>query len=326
MSAVTLLFVAAGLRGRTFFDPLENFSIHCCPLPAVIIPSVNFPGQSCGSKFRRTIPLPCVIALAVLVLAMVGCASWQRKMFYFPPVFDPAKTDELGAAAKLERWKNVEGQTIGWKRPSPILPSRGQVLVLHGNAGCAVWSAHYADVLQHVTALDVFIVEYPGYADRPGKPTERMLEAAADEALNHLNSIKPVYLVGESLGTGVAAYLAGKHPDRIAGVALLAPYSSLTEVARAHVRVLPVGLILCDRFPAAEYLKSYRGPIAFVVANRDKVVPARFGMGLHQNYEGPKSLREIPDGDHGSVMTLPPEAWKEIVDFWRTHSSPHPRQ
>src|SRR5262249_45823678 len=152
----------------------------------IILP-VSSPGQTFASRFRRAILPLCVIGLAVVVLAMVGCASWQRKMIYFPPIFDSAKTDELGAAAKLEHWKKPTGQTIGWKRPSPLSPSQAQVLVLHGNAGCAVWSAHYADVLQQVATLDVFIVEYPGYADRPGKPTERTLEAAADEALNHLD-------------------------------------------------------------------------------------------------------------------------------------------
>jgi hypothetical protein len=69
----------------------------------------------------------------------------------------------------------------------------------------------------------VFVVEYPGYADRSGKPTERTLEASADEAFRSLTTNSPIYLVGESLGTGVASYLAGRYPDKVAGVALLAP-------------------------------------------------------------------------------------------------------
>jgi pimeloyl-ACP methyl ester carboxylesterase len=282
---------------------------------------MNSPVESSPRQARRSFRWLVASGAALLVLVCASCASWQRKMIYFPPVFDSATLDELGARAKLERWKNPAGQTIGWKRLSPISPSQGQVLVLHGNGGCAVWCSHYADAIQQVAALDVFIPEYPGYADRPGKPTERSLYTAADEAFKQLSADKPIYLLGESLGTGVAAYLAGKYPDRVAGVALLAPYDSLTAVAADHVRILPVRLILCDRFPAEDYLKSYRGPVAMLVGSEDKVVPPKFGLKLYHDYAGPKQLREIPNGDHGSVMTQPPGIWKEIIEFWRSHSS-----
>ena len=38
-----------------------------------------------------------------------------------------------------------------------------------------------------------------------------------------LGTNRPVYLVGESFGSGVAAYLAGTRPDRVAGLMLLSP-------------------------------------------------------------------------------------------------------
>jgi pimeloyl-ACP methyl ester carboxylesterase len=58
-----------------------------------------------------------------------------------------------------------------------------------------------------------------------------------------------------------------------------------------------------------------------LVGSEDKVVPPKFGLKLYHDYAGPKQLREIPNGDHGSVMTQPPEIWKEIIEFWRSHSS-----
>jgi pimeloyl-ACP methyl ester carboxylesterase len=171
----------------------------------------------------------------------------------------------------------------------------------------------------------VFILEFPGYADRPGKPTERSLEASAVEGLEALAANTPTYLVGESLGTGVAAYLAGRYPDRISGVALLAPYNRLVDLAQAHMPILPVTLLLVDRFPAQDYLRSYHGPVASLVAGKDQVIPERFGRRLHEGYAGPKRLWEFPEGDHGTVMLQPPRVWKEIIDFWKANSTPQSR-
>ena len=164
----------------------------------------------------------------------------------------------------------------------------------------------------------MFIVEYPGYADRPGSPSQKSLFRAADEAFQLLATNRPVYLVGESLGTGVAAYLAGTHPDKVAGVVLFAPYNQLADAAQYNYPFLPVHLLLVDRFPSEDYLRNYHGPVAMLVSGRDQVIPAKFGRRLYDRYVGPKRLWEFPEGDHGTVMVQPPEVWKQIIEFWQS--------
>ena len=120
------------------------------------------------------------ILTALYLIAFAICAIFQRRFIYFPPVFTAEQVDQFAITEKLERWNTPSGQPIGWKRLSPIQPAQGQVLITHGNARCAFQCGHYADVIQQVAPLDVFMVEYPGYADRPGKPTERSLDKSAD--------------------------------------------------------------------------------------------------------------------------------------------------
>jgi uncharacterized protein len=254
---------------------------------------------------------------AIYLLACVGCASFQRRMIYFPPVMTSSQADEIARQEQLERWQSPAGQALGWKRLSPVQPAQGRVLITHGNGGSACQLGHYADAIQAAAPLDVFIVEYPGYTDRPGKPCERSLDAAAEEALQCLDTNQPVYLVGESLGTGVACHVAGHFPERVAGMALLAPYDSLTGVAQAHMPLLPVRLMLCDRFPASDNLQRYHGPVAVFVGGQDIVVPEKFGRRLYEKYAGPKKLWRVPSADHGDLMFQPAEAWKEIIEFWK---------
>jgi pimeloyl-ACP methyl ester carboxylesterase len=225
----------------------------------------------------------------------------------------------IAAETGLERWINSSGRVIGMKRLSPRQPAAGRVLITYGNGSWSAGCAHYADDIQTVAALDVFILEYPGYADRAGSPSQKNIFHAADEALQLMGTNQPVYLLGESLGSGVAAYLAGTHPDKIAGMILLSPYNRLTSVAQEHMLLLPVWLLLADRFPSEKYLRSYHGSVGIVVDGRDKVVPEQFGLRLYDGYAGPKQLWQFPNGDHLSIMESPAKFWGEVMGFWKNN-------
>jgi pimeloyl-ACP methyl ester carboxylesterase len=274
-------------------------------------PSASEPKRARRTTLRGVFFAGLLGYLAVCVAIAVG----QRRLIYFPTVIDGPTADRAGATAGLVRWNNASGVAIGWKRLSPKQPSVGSVLVLHGNGGFAFDCAGCADALQPLAALDVFILEYPGYSDRPGKPTEDTLNTAAEEALVAMPQERPIYLMGESLGTGVATWLAGKHPEKVAGVLLLAPYNRLSGAAQIHYPWLPTRLLLIDQFASEDYLRGYSGPVAFLVGDRDPVVPAKLGRRLYDGYAGPKRFWEFPDDDHGTVMEHPPEVWSEVLAF-----------
>lgn len=278
------------------------------------------PGRTRPSLRARVLRV-FLLCSSLYLVACAGCAGLQRRMIYFPPVLTSEQTDSLARQERFVRWKDTQGKTIGWQRRSAVQPAQGQVLVLHGNASCAFHASHYADPIQLAAPLDVFVVEFPGYADRPGSPTERTIEQAAEQGLAALPEQTPTYLVGESLGTGVAGFLAGRHPEKIAGVVLLAPYCCLAHVGQAHVKILPVHLLLRDRFPTEDYLKNYHHPLAVLLGGHDTVVPARFGRRLYDGYPGPKRVWEFPEATHDSLMSQPPEIWKEIIAFWQSDSS-----
>jgi pimeloyl-ACP methyl ester carboxylesterase len=202
-------------------------------------------------------------------------------------------------------------------RSAPTQPAEGTVLITYGNATTATGCAHYADDIQKVAALDFFILEYPGYEDRPGKPTQKNLFNAASDAFQMLPTNRPVYLLGESLGSGVASYLAGTFSNRISGVLLISPYNRLTNVAQYQYPWLPCSLLMVDRFPSEKYLRGYHGKVGITVDGKDVVVPEKFGLRLYENYSGPKKLWEFPDGDHCQITMAQADFWKEVVVFWR---------
>jgi pimeloyl-ACP methyl ester carboxylesterase len=257
--------------------------------------------------------------LSLAAMVYVGLAAFlfvqQRKLIYFPTRITAEELTARAAELQFRPWTNASGNRIGWWRPAEG-KAVGTVLITHGNASTAVGREYIAQPLQSARPLDVFVLEYPGFADRPGEPTEASLLGAATEGFVLLtNRPGPLLLVGESLGTGVAAYLAGQFPGRVAGVCLLAPYTRLSDVGAAQFPWLPVRLLLRDRYPSAEHLRAFHGPLAVLVGEADSTVPAELGRRLHAGYDGPKRLWSFPGQEHWEVIKQPADVWLEVLRF-----------
>jgi uncharacterized protein len=241
---------------------------------------------------------------------------------YFPCRASPKDLQKFAAKSGFASWLNSRGEAIGWHRPSQQGPARRCILVLHGNAGCATDRFPYADSFQAIEPIDFYVMEYPGYGGRPGSPTQNSILLAAEEALNNIPKHCSIFLVGESLGTGAATWLAGTFPQRVSGLFLVAPYNSMTAVAQRHMPLFPVKAILRDRYPSSKWLEQYGGPVAVLLAGKDRVVPTDLGRNLFESYRGPKKLWIEPEADHNDVHDPRGAVWREVLEFWNSSTLP----
>lgn len=257
--------------------------------------------------------------LACAVLCICGCAA-QRRLLYFPTKLPADVALEEATGSGFIPWKSESGQVIGWEIPANG-PSIGSVLIVHGNAGCAVNRSYLAQPIREAANADVFVLEYPGYGAREGSPGKKTFDAAAEEAFRLLPPNAPKYIVSESIGTGVACDLAKDHPQEIAGMALLAPYHNLASVAQHTIWFLPTYFLLLDRFNPEKSLKSYHGPIKFVVAGKDEIIGPASGIRLYKRYTGPKDLQIVSGAHHNDVASQSPGWWKNVFSFWKENET-----
>ncbi len=237
-------------------------------------------------------------------MLIAGC---QSKMLYFPTTkTEPAALAEA-AAMNVEPWRDEKGRLIGWKRTAPR--TKGRLLVFHGNAGCALDRTYYMDAFRGL--WDVYILEYPGYGSRHGALGKKSFIASGYAAVVNLMEAdkRPIFLLGESIGSGAAAVVAGMMPDDIAGVIMAIPFARLAEVAQAKFPWLPASLLLRDKYDNIAALAGFHGPIAFVVAEDDEVVGAEQGRKLHSTYAGRKKLIILPGATHNDFPTDPSADW-----------------
>ncbi len=257
--------------------------------------------------------------LAIPVLAYVGLAAFiginQRQLIYHPPKLSATEARAGAEKHALLPWTNSAGVRIGWRRPSRNASNAGVWLVTHGNSGAAAGRDYILDPIQAGTGAEVYVLEYPGFADRPGKPSQDSLLEAAREAFLALPENRPVTIVGESLGTGPACFLAGEFSDRVRAVVLLVPYRQLADAAASHYPWLPVRFLLRDRFPADEWLARYKGPVAFGVASSDEVIPPESGKQLYDGYAGRKRLWEFAGENHWRGSNRPARFYSEVWNW-----------
>jgi pimeloyl-ACP methyl ester carboxylesterase len=248
-------------------------------------------------------------------------AALQRQLIYYPQVEPEEALLRAASRMGLLDWRDGAGELIGWRSRAPGDDAR-RVVVFHGNAGYALHRDYYvAGFLAQPQHWEVYLFEYPGYGARPGEPSESSIKAAARRAVEILfgADARPVYLVGESLGSGVATYLSSIFPERIGGLLLVTPFTSLSDVAAHHYTFLPVRTLLSERYDSQEALSHYRGPVAFLLAGSDEIIPTALGEQLYAAYPGPKWLRVEPGAGHNTLSFYPGAGWwREVTDFLTT--------
>jgi len=268
--------------------------------------------------------------IALLALGYVAICTYlyfnQEGLLFFPQHATTVELDALAREDGFEAWTNSAGARIGWRStagdPTHVL------LIFHGNGGFAL-GRNYKPMRRHIATNGrgpaLYLLEYPGYGARAGKPSSRAMTAAAIEAFDTLaaNPHLRIEIMGQSLGSGVACAVASVRPDRVAGIVLVTPYDSLASGASTHYPWLPVRWLMRHQFDSDKNLAHYHGPIAFLVAGRDGTIPPRLAERLCAGYAGPKRLWLAPNAGHNDFDQLMAN-WPE-VNAWLMDQIQNPK-
>lgn len=199
----------------------------------------------------------------------------------------------------------------------PARPAHATAIVFHGNAGHAGHRNMYAAALVQL-GVRVILAEYPGYGPRDGRVGEATFVADAQRIIElaHARFGAPLLLIGESLGAGVAAAAAAPNGDRIAALMLITPWDRLAHIAAHHYAWLPTSWLLRDRYDSVANLAAFDRPVLVVVAERDRIVPARFGQALHDALRTRRQLLIVPGADHNDWFgRVDYEWWRQALAF-----------
>jgi uncharacterized protein len=217
------------------------------------------------------------------------------------------------------------GQLKGWWIPAD--PRRVQdstspkvILFLGGAAGN---KSHYLDRVEGLRQLgfSLLLFDYRGYGESTGDfPSEAQLYQDSQAAWDYLiqqQKVSPqqIFLYGESLGGAIALDLAVKQPQA-AGLIVQSSFTSMRDIAkwRGFGWLLPVDLLLNQKFDSIAKVRSLQMPVLFVHGTTDEVVPFEMGQRLFATAPAPKYLHVVPDAGHTRLLRSGEQSYLKAID------------
>jgi len=218
----------------------------------------------------------------------------QRSFLYFP-------SESSEHSFPVERFVN-EGESL-----EVIVLNEGNenaIVYFGGNAEQVVLGA--ADISEQFPEHTAYLMNYRGYANSTGDPTEENLYA---DALHLYDEIKKrhadVVVSGRSLGTGIATFLASSR-RAVNHLVLITPYDSIHSIAQNRFPIYPISLLLKDKYDSLSRTAEIDSDVLIVLAEHDNIIPAKHSSRLvtafsEEQSEQQVTVKTIPDSGHNDL-------------------------
>jgi len=243
-----------------------------------------------------------IYILLIYIIAGAVLFFYQRKLIYFPVGKIPHAYETLTLENKNETLEVI------------VLNSgREQALIYFGgNAEAVVYNA--ADFIKAFPLYTVYLLNYPGYGGSSGQPTE---EGIYSDALFLFDKVQEkqaiISVMGRSLGSGAATYLASKRP--VEKMVLVSPYDSIKSVAQNKFPIYPMFLLLKDKYDSIGRVKDIKAKTIVLVAENDEVISKKHSMRLINEFPPEQiTFKTILDSGHNDISNKM-EYYNHLKDF-----------
>jgi uncharacterized protein len=198
--------------------------------------------------------------------------------------------------------------------PMPI--DEGEVLVSvkrrEGGAAVIYFGGNAEDVSTGMPQLSeafpdssIYLMHYRGYGGSAGSPSEEALFADALALFDRVRETHPdITVIGRSLGSSVAVYLAGTRD--VSRLILITPFDSMTDIAARQFPFLPVNWLLIDRYESFRYAPHVKAPTLIITAEHDELIPPESSRKLYTRFApGVASFHVVPGTNHNNISFSP---------------------
>jgi hypothetical protein len=191
--------------------------------------------------------------------------------------------------------KKLNGLLFKVKQP------KGLIFYLHGNAGSLDSWGNNATIYTKL-GYDIFFLDYRGFGKSEGEIEDQRqvyqdVTIAYDTLMKRYDAAKTI-IIGYSIGTGIAAYLASeKQPNALF---LLAPYYNFTEFTSGRVPFFPDALKKFS-FETNKYVVKTKAPVYIFHGKQDQLISYENAILLQKLFKPKDSLFSLENQGHVGI-------------------------
>jgi pimeloyl-ACP methyl ester carboxylesterase len=233
-----------------------------------------------------------IVAVIILYAGVCGLVfAFQRSLIYYPR---PRTNSEAGTLITFP----VGTETVN----VTARPFAGPDAVLYFGGNAEDVSRDMPDMEDTFPHRAIYLLHYPGYGGSSGSPSQQAIFADALALFDRVHAEHPnVVVIGRSLGTGVAVWIAGQKP--VVRLVLVTPYDSLADAAAQQYPFLPVRWLLRDKFESWRYAPQVTAPTRMIVAEDDEIIPRSSSDRLRTRFKNTTvSYIVVSDAGHNSIQ------------------------
>ena len=257
------------------------------------------------------------IVVAVYAVLCVALYLFQSRMVYFPVAELWATPQTAGLAYEDVYLEAGDGNRVhGWFIPAAE-PGGLTLLFLHGNAGNI---SHRLESLRifHLLGLSTLIIDYRGYGQSGGRPSEANSYEDALLAWRHLTEARGIaseriVVFGRSLGAGVAAWLAREVDP--AGLILESPFRSVPALAADVYPMFPVRYLARIHYDTLSRVPGLACPVLVAHSPGDEIVPFAHGRAVFEAAPEPKRFLEMRGGHNDGFLVTGRDYYEALRAF-----------
>lgn len=262
---------------------------------------------------KKSIKLMAGFALADLFLWIAVSPRFATKL-YHSKLFK--RDGERGSMDLVRQYDEVETSPVEFKAKDGTAlrgwfykhPTSTKVFIYNQGRNSDLGKAlNYAKVMLAAGA-SVFSYEYRGFGDTPGYPS---VVGICEDGLTAYDFVtkqlgyqaEDIVIYGESLGAGVAAYVAERR--KAAGLVLQSGFASLERIGKemfAALKVYPGWLFPRPTLDNARAVKKIQPPLLVIHGVQDEVIPVHHSRLIFDGARGRKQLVQLPNSGHTNLV------------------------
>lgn len=236
-----------------------------------------------------------VIAIVAIIILYAGICglmfAFQRSLIYYPQPRSNGEASTLVTFPMGTETVNISSR-----------PLAGPDAVVYFGGNAEDVSRDMPDMEDTFPRNAIYLLHYPGYGGSSGSPSQQAIFSDALALYDRVHAEHPnIVVIGRSLGTGVAVWIASQRP--VVRLVLITPYDGLADAAAQQYPFLPVRWLLLDKFESWRYAPQVTAPTRMIVAEDDEIIPRSSSDRLRTRFKNTTvSYVVVPDAGHNTIQ------------------------